>query len=334
VKQFPLSLAVKLLPLLLNTQGKKRLSILIYHRVLPTPDPMRPDEPTADDFDWQMRLLRSNFNPLPLVDGVEQMLAGSLPERAVCVTFDDGYADNAQCAMPILKKYDIPATVFVSTAFINGGRMWNDSLLEALRICDGDSLDLRDLDLDCFPLDTFAQRLAAAQSIIHSIKHFAPDVRAGLVEKIESRVGELPNDLMLTDAQIQSLVRNRIAIGAHTVNHPILASVADEVAHAEIRNSKMYLEVLTQMDVDAFAYPNGRPALDYGNQHRNMVEEFGFRAAVSTHWGVATDQSDRFQLPRFSPWDRQQLRFALRLLANYRRIDPLVADGFRVRGDL
>ena len=287
---------------------------------------MRPDEPTVDEFDWQMRLLRENFSPLPLLEAVERLQDHTLPKRAVCVTFDDGYADNALCALPVLQKYRIPATVFVSTGFLNGGRMWNDSIIEALRVCKEEVLDLRELELGRYNLRSYAQRLGAVESIIKSIKHLDPEIRRGLVLEIEKRVADLPNDLMMNDSQLQLLSTNEIAIGAHTVNHPILASVSDEAAQREILDSKLSLEGLLQKQVDLFAYPNGKPGMDYTSKHRELIKELGFRAAVSTHWGVSSTNSDRYQLPRFTPWDRGQLKFALRLLANYRLGDPLIAN--------
>jgi peptidoglycan/xylan/chitin deacetylase (PgdA/CDA1 family) len=325
VKLLTLGLAARLMPLLLNTRGKQRLSILIYHRVLPQYDPMRPDEPTVEQFDVQMRLLRNIFQPLPLLDALARVDAGTLPERAICVTFDDGYADNELHALPVLKKYDIPAVVFVSTGFLNGGRMWNDSIIEALRRFQGNQLDLSDLGLGCYSTESISQRLAAIDSIIRQIKHLDPAIRSSLVHEITSCSENLPDDLMLTDTQVRSLAHSGVTIGAHTVNHPILCSVSPELARREIGDSRAYLEQLLQRQIDVFAYPNGRPELDYRVEHRDMVKELGFKAAVSTHWGVTTDQSDRFQLPRFTPWDREELKFALRLLASYRQIDPLVA---------
>lgn len=323
-----LGIAARTLPIVLGTRAKQRLTILIFHRVLPSFDPMRPDEPTVDQFDWQMRTLRQHFSPLGLVDALQRMEAGTLPERAVCVTFDDGYADNEECALPILRKYAVPASVFVSTAFINGGRMWNDSVREALRIYDGDSLNLNDLGLESYATASYAERLLSAESIISSIKRREPEIRGSIVEAIEQRVEGLPNDLMLTTEQLRALAEGGISIGAHTVNHPILASVPDESAQREISQSKEVLEALVQKPVELFAYPNGGPNTDYRREHRNMVEQLGFKAAVSTHWGAASGQSDFYQLPRFTPWDRSPARFALRLLANYRRLDPLIGAGF------
>ena len=115
-----------ILPLLLQTRKKQYVSILTYHQVLPEFDYMRPREPTVSDFEWQMELLAKYFNPISLSDALTALEYGELPERAVCVTFDDGYANNEELAMPILTRLGIPATVFVSTNFLNGGRMWND----------------------------------------------------------------------------------------------------------------------------------------------------------------------------------------------------------------
>jgi len=323
-----LNLATRVGPALLGTRGKQRLSILIYHRVLPAPDILRPYEPTIAVFDWQMKLLNQYFSPLPLREGVERLQAGDLPDRAVCVTFDDGYADNALCALPVLEKHGIPATIFVCTGFLDGGRMWNDSVIEVIRKLPAETLELRELNLGSYALGTVAERLTAVEDIIGQIKHLDPQDRIAIVRQIERRVSELPTDLMMTSDQVRLLAHRGITIGAHTVNHPILASVPDDVARNEIAACKSGLEALLQGDVDLFAYPNGKPELDYGPAHPEMVKELNFKAAVSTHWGVGTGSSDRFQLPRFTPWDRDKLKFALRLLSNYRRVDPLVGSGY------
>lgn len=320
-------IAANTVPLVFNAHRKQRLAILIYHRVMPAPDPMRPGEPTVDEFDSQMHLLRQYFHPLPLVEAVERLQTGTLPDGAVCVTFDDGYADNEIHARPVLDKYRIPATVFVSTGFLNGGRMWNDTVIEVIRGCRDSALDLRELNLGCYPLVTIEQRRQAADNILVQIKHLDPGARIALVDQIAKHGSALPDDLMLTDAQVQSLARNGVSIGGHTVNHPILSSVPVGMARREIQDSKLYLENVIQEPVEVFAYPNGRPGLDYDIEHRNLVRELGFRVAVSTHWGVGTRASDRYQLPRFTPWDRHPLKFGLRLLGNYRRLDPLLVAG-------
>jgi peptidoglycan/xylan/chitin deacetylase (PgdA/CDA1 family) len=204
--------------------------------------------------------------------------------------------------------------------------MWNDSVIEAIRIASVNTLDLRDIELGCYPMQTNSERLDAIDNILRTIKHLDPAVRSTRVQAIQSRVGSLPDDLMLTDQQIQSLATSGVVIGAHTVNHPILASISNDAAHGEIQASKSYLEALLQQPVEVFAYPNGKPGQDYAEEHSAMVRALGFKAAVSTHWGVSTRSSDRYQLPRFTPWDRQELKFALRLLASYKDVDPLLQN--------
>src|SRR6185295_12429728 len=100
---------------MLSTRG--RLLILTYHRVRPEPDGLITDNAHAAGFRRQMQVLARAFAVLPLIEAVERMLAGTLPSRAVCITFDDGYADNAEVAAPILADFGLPATFFIATGF-------------------------------------------------------------------------------------------------------------------------------------------------------------------------------------------------------------------------
>ena len=75
--------------------------------------------------------VRRHFNVIPLIQAVERLQSGVLPARALAITFDDGYANNEQIAAPILKKLGLPATFFIATAYLDGGRMFNDSIVAA-----------------------------------------------------------------------------------------------------------------------------------------------------------------------------------------------------------
>ena len=131
-------------------------------------------------------------------------------------------------------------------------------------------------------------------------------------------VGRLPSNLMMTDDQVRSLSSSGVDIGAHTQSHPILSTLELGQAKEELAGSKKYLESALGIPVRHFAYPNGRPGIDYRMEHRDLVEIEGFEAAVSTQWGVASNMSDKWQLPRFTPWDKTPLRFMARLLLNFR----------------
>lgn len=297
--------------------GRRTLSILIYHRVLPIPDPLFPHEVTTLDFDRQIQALAATFQILPLAEAVERLCRGSLPARAACVTFDDGYRDNLEVALPILKKYGVPATVFVATDFLDGGRMWNDTVIEAMRRAKGAELDLQHLGLDCWPLTMIEDRRTAVTELLPRLKYLEPKTRVRLADGIAEAVGaELPSDLMLTSDQVRVLHREGIEIGAHTRSHPILAAIDDDQAREQIVSSKRHLEELLDAPVRLFAYPNGRPSQDYRREHVRMVQKAGFMAAVSTAMGVATVGADVYQLPRFTPWDKTTLRFTARLALN------------------
>ncbi len=322
-----MDLALKVPGTLLSPSGQDaRLSILIYHRVLPEPDPLFPSEVDSARFDAQMRHVSRIFNVLPLTEAVARLKSDILPARAACVTFDDGYADNAEIALPILKKHGIPATFFIATGYLNGGIMFNDSVIECIRMTKKESLDLPQLGFNELPVQTIAEKRSAVESILSSVKYQEPIKRQEMVDEIRSRAGvELPRNLMMKDDQVRLLSGSGMEIGGHTVNHPILASVDRETARAEIQDGKDYLEELTGNPVRLFAYPNGKPDRDYLAAHAAIVKELGFDAAVSTATGVAHKKSDLFQLPRFTPWDRSALKFSLRLINNLSKTEPKTA---------
>jgi peptidoglycan/xylan/chitin deacetylase (PgdA/CDA1 family) len=294
-----------------------RLSVLIFHRVLPAPDPLRPGEPTAAAFEARVRWLNAHFNVLPLAEAAARLAEGTLPERPLAITFDDGYADNCTLAMPILRRWCLPATFFVASGYLDGGRMFNDTIIEAVRQARGARLDLEALGLGIHSIVGLADRRAAIARILEGLKYLPPARREWLAEEIARRCGAtLPEDLMMTAAQVASLHVAGMEIGGHTVTHPILAETDPDTARREIANGRAQLEAIVDAPVRLFAYPNGRPQRDYAPEHVRMVRELGFTAAVSTAWGAARRGADPFQLPRFTPWDRGAWRFGWRMARN------------------
>ncbi|TFW19398.1 polysaccharide deacetylase family protein [Duganella callida] len=297
--------------------GRHSPAIMIYHRVRPQRDTLFPDEVDAAHFARQLAWLTSYCEVMPLLDAVRHMRAGTLPPRAACITFDDGYADNADIALPLLQHYRVPATFFVASGFLNGGRMWNDSVIELIRRAPAGTLDASSLGLGVHRFDTPAQRVDAIMSLLGQLKYLPMAQRLEQVERLSGLLAvPLPTDLMMRDEQVRQLHRAGMAIGGHTVHHPILARLEPPQARAEIAEGKAALERLTGAPVSLFAYPNGGPGTDYGPEHVAMVRELGFEAAVSTSTGAAGDQPDLYQLPRFTPWDRSRLRYTLRLARN------------------
>ncbi|MBS0366438.1 MAG: polysaccharide deacetylase family protein [Proteobacteria bacterium] len=296
------------------------LLVLIYHRVLPRLDPLQPGEPDAADFARQMDLLAGSFRVLPLREAVARLSGGTLPARSVCITFDDGYANNYEIALPILAARGLPATVFVACGYLDGGRMFNDTVIESVRQAPVE-FDLGALALPRFRLTDDAARGRAIDAIIAQLKYLpVPQRNERALAVAAAARATLPDDLMMTSRQLRALHAAGIEIGAHTVNHPILTQVDAATARREIMLSRQRLEELTGAAVRSFAYPNGRPQRDYGVRDVALVREAGFDLALSTSWGVAGRSSDLLQLPRVAPGSGTDARrFGARLALAYRQ---------------
>ncbi len=287
---------------------------MIYHRVLPQPDPLFPGEPDAARFGAQLTLLKRWFNVLPLPEAVQRLREQRLPPRALAITFDDGYADNCTLALPVLQRHGLQAAFFVATDYLDGGRMWNDTIIEAVRGYRAPVLDLADQKLGAHPVGTATEKSRTIAAIIGQLKYLPQEERAAKAAVVAARCEvALPEDLMLTGDQLRRLDEAGMTLGAHTASHPILARLPDEAARSDIATGKERLERAIGKPVRFFAYPNGRPGEDYGAAHVAMVRELGFEAAFSTAIGTADARSDLFQIPRFRPWGRTSTRYGLRL---------------------
>lgn len=301
---------------LLSPSGKHAvLSIFIFHRVLEKMDPLLPYEPSAKQFDWMIRFISQSFSVISLKDAATHLINGTLPAAAAVITFDDGYVDNFDVAWPILQRYGVSATFFIATAFLDGGRMWNDEVIEAVRRFPGGVLDLNDLGLGQYVIDDSTSRVSCYDVVLGKLKYFEHESRSMVAKEIGSRIAESERtELMMTTAQLRELHNAGAEIGGHTRTHPILERLDDDVAFHEIEAGKHELESIVGDGVKVFAYPNGVPNRDCSRRHGDMLKKLGFEAAVTTEPSCSNARSDVFFLPRFTPWDRTPLRFAFRSL--------------------
>ena len=302
-----------------------RLSTLIFHRVLASPDPLLPSEPSAAQFEARMRWVQRHFNVIPLAEAITHLQSRTLPTRSLAITFDDGYADNEEIAAPILRKLGLPATFFIATGYLDGGRMFNDSIIAALRDCRRDSLDLTELGLGVHTLASIEQRRSTISILLPKVKILDSARRIAQAERI-CQLAEVvpPDNLMMSSSQVAALARDGFGIGGHTVSHPILARLDPNDARVEIHHGRQRLEQITNRPVGLFAYPNGRPGEDYTAHTTEQVKQLGFAAAFTTAHGVAANNADLFQLPRFTPWDRGELKFGARMARNLLNASPAV----------
>lgn len=300
-------------------RGSSRLSVLIFHRVLAQRDPLFPNEVDAARFDRMMGLVARAFRVLPLDQAVQKLQQGCLPSPAMAITFDDGYADNHDMALPILQRHGLPAAFFVATGFLDGGRMWNDTIIECVRRCRVSPVALDFLGLPPAACETWEQRHSLIEQVIRVVKYQAPAEREPLLRQLHDACGQpaLPDDLMMRSGQVRALRQAGMLVGAHTVHHPILCTLDEATARSEMLASRQRLQALTDDPVDLFAYPNGRAGRDYDERHVQLAREVGFTAAVSTNPGVSVTGDDVLQLKRFTPWHPSPVRWISELTLNH-----------------
>lgn len=306
------------------------LPILMYHRVLHRPDPLQPGIPDAARVDRQFRTLAEHFRVLPLPEALALQTEGRLPDRCLCLTFDDGYRDNFDVALPLLREHGLTATVFVASGYLDGGCMFNDTVAEAVRRLPDGAVDLAFAGLGTRAVGDQNSRRTLIGELTQAIKYQSPEDRmiseAHLHQLVQAAGQRLPDDLMMRSDQVLALHRQGIDIGGHTVTHPILTTLSTELARHEIGANREALKGITGHTPTLFAYPNGKPDRDYDQSHARLVAEAGYRAAVSTAVGVSAPGRAAFEIPRFVLQEDAPLQVVPRLMRMARYSAPALAS--------
>jgi len=293
--------------------------ILIYHRVHPRPNPFMIDAVTPERFELQMRHLARAYRPLPLAELLERSRSGSVPGGAVAVTFDDGYADNAEHALPILERHRIPATVFLVTGCIGTGRIpWHDEVLLSFQGSGVPAIRIpgRGPDSAPLPLRSEDERCRAAYAALAALKPMPEADRLEGVRALRAALGEgdpaVARSLMLDWDAVRAMRERGVRFGSHTETHPILSRVTPERAREEVGGSKRTIESELGEEAAFFAYPNGRPE-DYDEGTVAALKEAGYRGALTTTFGANEAGEDPLRWRRASAWSNDPSRFALQL---------------------
>jgi peptidoglycan/xylan/chitin deacetylase (PgdA/CDA1 family) len=304
-------------PLMRLSRLRPTLTTLIFHRVLSELDPLQPDIPDRKQFAELLQFLKKNYVVLSGPEAIRGLHSGRLPAGALTITFDDGYADNFHTALPELRNAGLTATFFIASDYLDGSLMFNDVVIESVRVASGPRLAFEDSSLGTWNLDSVNDRRDAIAGILGRIKYLGFSERNIAARKVASAAGlfKMPR-LMMTQHELIELARAGMTIGGHTASHPILARQSESEALADIVKGKGRLEEILGSPVTMFAYPNGRPDEDFRREHVGLVRQAGYQAAFTTAPGAADRDGDLLQIPRFTPWDRPGWKFALRLLMN------------------
>jgi peptidoglycan/xylan/chitin deacetylase (PgdA/CDA1 family) len=288
--------------------------VLTYHRVNDDGDPFFPSVPTQA-FEREIAYIARTYQVLTVEELADRMQHRDLPRHALAITFDDGYRDNLTHAAPILARYRVPATIFLATGFIGTAEVpWFDRLAMAFKCTKatsvvapwGETLDLSDR----------AARVLAMERTLASLKCLPDDKRRRMLDSALKALGVTDRkcfkNLMLDWDDVHALTSSGFAVGAHTVNHPILSRISLERAWKEILGSRAMIEAACGRPPRAFAYPSGK-AEDYTEAVKKLVREAGFACAVTTRFGVNTWRTCPFELRRGGPWEDHLPTYALKL---------------------
>ena len=248
---------------------------------------------TTETFHALLRYLRKCFDVVTLKDLCAGDGARGRGSRPACVlTFDDGWKDNFTTAWPILQRHQIPATIFLITGLVNGGRgSWIESLRAACREPERARQIQSKLDA-CMQCDSPAD----LDEQIEFLKHMPAAERQRLLGQLLPTPGHgyAAVDAMVSWDEIREMARAGIEFGTHTVTHPLLTFEPDAVVDQELRASKEILESVLGCRVTALAYPNG----DWDDRVRKRVRHAGYDCAVTTRPGWYRPGDDLFTIKR------------------------------------
>ncbi|HMN28116.1 MAG TPA: polysaccharide deacetylase family protein [Caldilineaceae bacterium] len=316
-----------------------RAAILMYHRVFDTrTDPWSLCVKPAN-FAAQLQVLEQGFCVLPLAELVAAQQTGCLPDRAVAITFDDGYVDNLLYALPLLEQAQLPATFFIASGYVGEQReFWWDEL-ERYLLQPGPlpaqlSLTIRGERL-CWSLDETAgdsatgetdrggeklwqsplrSRPALYYSLWQRLYPLPHQERQELLAVIANwagvRLEGRPSHRAMTQAELRRFAQHPlVTIGGHTVTHPALAAHDVSTQRQEIFANKENLEQLLGQPMTSFSYPHG----DFTTETAALVREAGLSHACTVVAEPVWQGSQPFALPRFAVEDWPGDAFARRL---------------------
>lgn len=292
------------LPRLLHSQfDGNGLTILQYHAVIR--DPLQfPDWCFLDEraFRSQIAYVKRQFRVVTLGEAVELLTAGTITEPTLAITFDDGYQNNYDVAFPILREYECPATIFLSTRYINGGETpWFCRLNMGLERTRQPSLLWNGFTFD---LSSPIKKSRASGALHKLIKSHHPSEVDGLVADICQRLGAddcrsaPPSSpyFMLSMESIRAMLNSGlVAFGAHTHNHFLLGKLSPDDQQAEIFESLRHVEKFTGQPCSTFSYPNG----SYDQTTLKLLNSAGVTCAVATVQGANTSATPLLELRRY-----------------------------------
>ncbi len=292
--------------------------ILMYHRIMDEPVNPYGIVVSPDHFYQHLECIWQSCQVVSLPDLIQAVRRGSVPRRAVAITFDDGYVDFFDRAYPALVSAGLPATVFVTSGHVDCPiSFWSDSLTRILLLTGSLPphlrLKVRSVEHQWTVISP-EERQLAHQAVYDLLMPLRASEQADIVTELCHWAGIeqpwWPEDRAMTSSELIAVAQEGlIIVGAHTISHPQLSALPPDAQYAEILGSRQQLQALTGQPVSAFAYPFGT-AEDFTDETVGLVEQSGFGAACTVTGGVVDAKSKLLQLRRnwVGDWDIRTFR--------------------------
>jgi peptidoglycan/xylan/chitin deacetylase (PgdA/CDA1 family) len=266
--------------------------IIAYHSIndVNNPNIHKRNIVSPDKFEQQINFLANHYMIVSLEEIVNMIKKKYKTGRFISITFDDGYADFYNIAYPILRKYDVPVTIFLNSDYTNNEIKWDDRLNSIRNTFENDARFLEHFEAHFQKLT-----IMNYDDLIWKFKNTHPKRLSVICKKINEVYGDFNSKIMLSWDEIKELSNDKnIFFGAHTCSHANLTLLDDIELKTEVMNSKEIIESHIRKEIKGFCYPYGL----YNERVRKIVKEIGFDYAVSCNYGINTIFSDLSKLKR------------------------------------
>lgn len=258
---------------------------------------------SVEQFRSQVKLIKKSFSLLSMDQLIHLSEQGEVPDYSAVITFDDGYHDFLDYAFPILQEENAPATLFITTGFINNDIwLWPDQLKYVLeKVPKGFRIDILGISDKCILCDDVLQAWDRIADYCLSISN---DEKLRLIDSIFSKAGikkpEIPPAEFrpLSWGEISNMVSEGLEIGSHSHSHPILTKLSRAQLRTELTLSKSLIEKHLNLSPKSFCYPNGR-SIDINSEIKSEVAMAGYKFALAAY--TSKDPlSDRWEVTRYA----------------------------------
>jgi len=265
------------------------------------------DHISSDILEQYLKYLVSmNYKIIGVKEYIDGLITANTLNKIILFTIDDGYRDFYEYAFPLFKKYNLPATVFLTTDFVDQKRhLWWDIIKFAHK---KNSIHLQNSLKNMCGFSYAPKRGDQLREVIEVLKKFPDAQKNNLIRRVGKELGIQTDglfceiDMPLSWGQIREMAEFGIEFYPHTKSHPILSMLERESVREEVESSKERVEAETKKQAPFFCYPNGHWN-DFNQETISILKTAGVQASFTAEEGFnvpGPGKQDLFRLHRYS----------------------------------